>query len=52
MSDDLSRQDEEISPTQFADEEARDSHDFGNWPEVAGLVFTILVIWMLFAFAG
>lgn len=48
---DLTRQDEDISPAEFAGEEARDKR-FGNWPEVAGLVFTLFVIWMTFAFTG
>lgn len=48
----LIRQDEDISAPEFSDEEFRDSHDFGNWPEVAGLIFTIFVIWLMFTFRG
>ncbi|MBB4121800.1 hypothetical protein [Martelella radicis] len=49
--EELTRQDEDIPPADFAREEAR--HDrFGNWPEVAGLVFTLFVIWLTFAFTG
>jgi hypothetical protein len=49
---DLTRQDEDISHPEYAEEETRDRHDFGNWPEVAGVVFTIFIIWMTFAFTG
>ncbi|WP_346915140.1 hypothetical protein [uncultured Roseibium sp.] len=48
---DLTRQDEDISPQEFQAEEAREA-DFGNWPELAGLVFTAFVIWLTFAFTG
>ncbi len=48
---DLTRQDEDIVPAEFSEEEARD-YRFGNWPEVAGLVFTVFVIWLTFAFTG
>ncbi len=48
---DLTRQDEDIAPEEFADEERRDDR-FGNWPEVSGLVFTLIVIWLTFAFTG
>ncbi|MEZ5798233.1 MAG: hypothetical protein R3D63_12555 [Paracoccaceae bacterium] len=50
--DHLTRQDEDISAPEFAAEEGTDHKDFGNWPEVAGLVFTIFVIWLTFAFTG
>lgn len=49
---DLTRQDEEMSAAEFASEERRDRYEFGNWPEAAGLVFTIFVIWLMFAFTG
>ena len=53
MSDEnLTRQDEDISAPEYAAEETRDHFDFGNWPEVAGLAFTIFVIWLTFAFTG
>lgn len=48
----LTRQDEEISAAAFNDEEERDPHDFGNWPEVAGVVLTLFVTWLIFAFTG
>ncbi len=49
---DLSRQEEDLPATDYAAEEQRDHHDFGNWPEVAGAVFTIFVTWLIFAFTG
>ncbi|MGF0540441.1 hypothetical protein ACQQ2Q_20795 [Agrobacterium sp. ES01] len=49
---DLTRQDEDISSSEFGAEETKDMHDFGNWPEVAGLVFTLFAIWLTFAFTG
>ena len=48
---DLTRQDEDITPAEFAGEEAK-TFQFGNWPEVAGIVFTVFVIWLTFAFTG
>ncbi|MFC3164839.1 hypothetical protein [Ciceribacter thiooxidans] len=48
---DLTRQDEDIAPQEFLEEEARD-YRFGNLPEVVGLVFTVFVIWLTFAFTG
>ncbi|MDZ5699979.1 MULTISPECIES: hypothetical protein [Phyllobacteriaceae] len=53
MSDpELTRQDEEISAAAFSDEEERDRHDFGNRPEAAGVVLTLFVVWLIFAFTG
>jgi hypothetical protein len=53
MSDkDLTHQEEELSLSEFESEERQDGHDFGNWPEVAGLVFTIFVAWLIFFFRG
>lgn len=53
MSDpELTRQDEEISADAYGDEEERDRHDFGNWPEAAGVVLTLFVTWLIFAFTG
>ncbi|WP_413206210.1 hypothetical protein [Rhodospirillum sp. A1_3_36] len=49
---DLTRQEEDLSGPEFAEEESRDSHDFGNWPELVGLVFTAVVTWLIFAFTG
>lgn len=49
---DLTRQDEDISAAEFQTEERLDHHDFGDWPEMAGLVFTLFVTWLIFAFTG
>ena len=46
------RQDEDISAAEFSAAEARDPHDFGNWPELAGLAFTVFMVWIFFAFTG
>ncbi|UUP18158.1 hypothetical protein [Nitratireductor thuwali] len=48
----LTHQDEELSALEFGAEEKRDRHDFGNWPEVAGVVLTLFVTWLIFAFTG
>ncbi|WP_269586008.1 hypothetical protein [Roseibium sp. Sym1] len=48
---DLTRQDEDISSAEFETEERQD-YRFGNWPEIAGLAFTIFVVWLTFAFTG
>lgn len=48
----MNMNDEDISAKQFADEENSDHHDFGNWPELAGLAFTFFVCWLIFAFVG
>ena len=50
--DDLTRQDEDLPAAEFDDEERADHHDFGSWPEAVGLVFTILLIWLIFQFRG
>jgi hypothetical protein len=53
MSDDhLTRQDEDISAPGFAAEERRDRHDFGNWPELLGLILTAFLVWLTFALTG
>lgn len=53
MSDhDPTRQDEDISAPDFAREERKDGHDFGNWPEVGGLVFTLIVCLLIFMIRG
>ncbi|WP_445682280.1 hypothetical protein [Radicibacter daui] len=49
---DLTRQDEDMSAVGFGEDETLDRHDFGNWPEVAGVIFTALVLWLMFAFTG
>ena len=48
----LTRQDEDMSAKEFAAEEVGDGHDFGNWPEMAGLLFTLFVSWLIFALTG
>ena len=50
--DKLTRQDEDISALEFSEEERTDHHDFGNWPELAGLALTLVVTWLIFAFTG
>lgn len=44
--------DEGIAPEAFEAEEAADHIDFGNWPEIVGLVFAALVTWMIFTVTG
>jgi hypothetical protein len=48
---DLMKGDEDISPWEFAADEAREP-DFGNWPELVGVVGTAVLIWFTFAFTG
>lgn len=48
----LTKQDEDLPAAEFEGEERSDGHDFGNWPEVVGLVCTILVTWLMFQFRG
>ncbi|MDI7863120.1 hypothetical protein MRS76_14260 [Rhizobiaceae bacterium n13] len=48
---DLMKGDEDISPVEFAADEAAEP-DFGNWPEIIGVVATALLIWFTFAFTG
>ncbi|MCB8836304.1 hypothetical protein [Aurantimonas sp. VKM B-3413] len=43
---------EGTDPEAFEAEEAADDIDFGNWPEVVGLVFVALVTWMIFTVTG
>ncbi|WP_198654883.1 hypothetical protein [Albibacillus kandeliae] len=53
MSDnDLTRQDEDISQPEFEAENAFRNYDFGNWPEVFGLLLTALLVWLTFALTG
>lgn len=49
---DLTRQDEEIDLAHFTADEQRNARDFGNWPELAGVAFTALLIWLTFSFTG
>ncbi|WP_198665115.1 hypothetical protein [Tropicimonas sp. IMCC34011] len=48
---DLTRGDEDIDPRAFERRE-KDPREpsFGSWPELAGLVFAILLTWLIFAF--
>ena len=48
----LTRQDEDLAAAEFSEEEVRDRHNFGNWPELFGLGLAIVVIWLVFAFTG
>lgn len=48
----LTRQDEDISAVEYETEETADYHDFGNWPEVFGLVMTVFLVWLTFGFNG
>ncbi|WP_347311818.1 hypothetical protein [Defluviimonas sp. SAOS-178_SWC] len=53
MTDDkFTRQDEDISAPEFASEETRDKHEFGNWPEVFGFLLTAFLFWLTFALTG
>ncbi|WP_158243155.1 hypothetical protein [Acidimangrovimonas sediminis] len=49
--DDLTRHEEELTPDAY-DADARWEPKFGNWPEVAGVLLTLALIWMSFAFRG
>lgn len=46
------RQDEDISAPEYEAEAHNDHNDFGNWPEVFGVVLTALLVWLTFAFTG
>lgn len=48
----LTKQDEDISAPEFAAEERRDEHNFGSWPEVLGVVLTLLLLWLSFTTNG
>ncbi len=50
--DDLTKQDEDMSVSEFQAEEAADGYDFGDWPEVFGALLTALLVWLTFAFTG
>ncbi len=49
--DDLTRQEEDISAREFAEEESTEP-DFGNWPELFGLCLTAILVWLTFAFVN
>lgn len=46
------RREEDIADMDFDAEELRDENKFGNWPEIIGLIFTLFVVWLIFAFRG
>ena len=48
----LTRQDEVLPAPDCATEERIDHFDFGNWPEVFGLVLTGMLVWLTFALMG
>lgn len=52
MTDDLTRQDEDMPPAAFAADERHEGFDFGNWPEIAGAVLAAALVWASFAFTG
>ena len=41
--------DEDILPDEFPQE--LQEYDFGYWPEIAGLIATAIIIWIMFHFA-
>ncbi|MDQ0314313.1 hypothetical protein [Amorphus orientalis] len=53
MSDpNLTHQDEDLPAAEYGEEERSDHHDFGNWPELLGVILTAIVCWLIFAFTG
>lgn len=40
---DFTKQDADLSSSEFEREERKDGHNYGSWPEVVGLVFTIFL---------
>ncbi|GAB3454125.1 hypothetical protein [Insolitispirillum peregrinum] len=48
----LTRQEEDLPAPDYIAEEQQDPYDDGNWPELAGLLATAVVFWLLFAFTG
>lgn len=49
--DDLTQHQEDIAAGEFDREEVQEPN-FGNWPELIGLLFTAALVWMSFAFRG
>lgn len=48
----FTRQDEDIAAPEFESEEGEDHHDFGNWPELFGVIMTAVLIYLTFALNG
>jgi len=48
----LTRQDEDISAPEYTAEDLQGHHDFGNWPEVFGVLLTAFLVWLIFALNG
>ncbi|WP_164870818.1 hypothetical protein [Mesobaculum littorinae] len=48
----LTRQDEDISASEYASDSQLEPYAFGNWPEVLGLALTLLLVWLTFALTG
>ena len=48
---DLMKGDEDIAPAEFSADEAAE-RDFGNWPEIIGVIATALLIWFSFTYTG
>lgn len=48
---DLMKGDEDIAPAEFSADEAAE-RDFGNWPEIIGVIATTLLIWFTFTYTG
>ena len=48
----LIRQDEDMTASEFSADERRDRFEFGNWPEWIGLAFTIFVFWLVLSVTG
>ena len=51
QTDDLTQHEEDIAAEEFDHEEVREPQ-FGNWPELVGLLLTAALVWMSFAFRG
>jgi hypothetical protein len=48
----LTRQDEDIFAEELSEELWVDDPDFGNWPELFGVILTLFFIWLTFVFTG
>lgn len=51
-SQNLIRKDKNMTAGEFAAEERRNRHNFGNRPEWLGLVFTVFVFWLILDVTG
>lgn len=49
---DLTQQDDDLPAAETERDARRKDHDYGNWPEVLGAVFTLMSVWFLFQFRG